>query len=219
MMAWRLGWALRLGGLGLSAGLVLYGVGVVRPPDLETLIGSVGQTLGAYTYALVAVMAFLGRRLGRAFLLRHGPRVQITEQRLKQVEAFFARYSPATILIGRFVGLVRPIAPFLAGASKMPARRFTVLAVIGTGLWSAAFALLGFVFWQSFDQAVAIAKQGTLTLGGLVLLAAGLVWGYRYLRGRRSRKQPGPSPSGLRAKSSRGTDQPRPPARARRGLA
>lgn len=60
----------------------------------------------------------LGRRLGRRFLLEHGPRVHITEPRVIRVKAFFARYGLATILIGRFVGLVRPIAPFLAGASR-----------------------------------------------------------------------------------------------------
>lgn len=236
----RLGRALRLGGLGLSVGLALYGTGVVRPPELETPIGSVGSTLGAYTYVLVAVMAFLetgafvglvvpgetvvivggvvagqghidlfallglvwacalagdltgyllGHRLGRSFLLRHGPRVQITEPRLLRVEAFFARYGPATILIGRCVGLVRPLAPFLAGASRFPARRFASLAIVGTALWSTAFVMLGYVFWQSLDEAVAIAKQGTLALGGVVLLVVGLGWGCRYRRDRENRER------------------------------
>jgi membrane protein DedA with SNARE-associated domain len=149
-------------------GGVVAGQGHVNPPALLGL---------AWACALAGDLTgyLLGRRLGRAFLLRHGPRVQITEPRLERVERLFARYGPATILIGRFVGLVRPIAPFLAGASKFPGRRFVALAIVGTGLWSAAFVLLGFAFWESFDEAVAIAKESSLALGALVLIVVGLV--------------------------------------------
>jgi membrane protein DedA with SNARE-associated domain len=234
----RLGWPARLAAAALSAALALYGAGVFHLPELEKIVGSVGSTLGPYTYALVAVMAFLetgafvglvvpgesvvivggvvagqghielvallgltwicafagdltgyalGRWLGRRFLLEHGPRVHITEARLRRVEAFFARYGLATILIGRFVGLVRAIAPFLAGASRYPAGRFAAVAAAGTGLWSAAFVLLGYAFWQSFDEAVAIAKQGSLALGAVVLLVVALIAGYRHLRPRAGR--------------------------------
>jgi heme exporter protein D len=49
-------------------------------------------------------------------------------------------------------------------------------------LWSAAFVLLGFMFWHSFDDAVAIAKRGTLALGITVALAVAIVVSYRVLR-------------------------------------
>jgi len=55
----RLTWLMRIAGLPLSIALALYGVGVVKPPDLETIVGTVGSTLGPYTYVLVGVMAFL----------------------------------------------------------------------------------------------------------------------------------------------------------------
>src|SRR5437762_6463101 len=200
----RLGWPVKLAGAAVSAAVALYGAGVFHLPELEKVVASVGSTLGPYTYALVAVMAFLetgafvgllvpgemvvivggvvagqghiellpllgltwicaftgdltgyalGRRLGRRVLLEHGPHVHITEARLARVETLFARYGLGTILIGRFVGLVRPIAPFLAGASRYPAGRFAAVARAGTGLSSAAFVLLGFAFCQSFEQA------------------------------------------------------------------
>lgn len=246
--AWRwprLGWPLRGAGMAVSGALALYGAGIVRLPAFEDVIASIGSTLGAYTYVLVAVMAFLetgafvgllvpgetvvivggvvagqghidlallfgltwlcsfagdvtgyvlGGRLGRRFLLAHGPRVHITERRLLQVEEFFARYGSGTILIGRFVGLVRPVAPFLAGASKYPRGRFVALAGLGTGLWSATFVLLGYLFWQSLDQAIAIAQRGSLALGGTVLALIALVAGYRYLRDRVRHPRPPKSP-------------------------
>jgi membrane protein DedA with SNARE-associated domain len=243
VMVWRwqrVGQMLRALGVVLCVALVLYGAGVIHLPELEDVIASVGSSLGAYTYALVAAMAFLetgafvglvvpgetvvivggvvagqghidlgllltltwlcafagdvtgyllGRRLGRRFLLTHGPRMHITEPRLLRVEAFFGRYGPATILIGRFVGLVRAVAPFLAGASKYPRGRFVALAALGTGLWSLTFVLLGYLFWQSLDEAIAIAQRGSVAFGGTVALVIALVAGYRYLRARPSRKQ------------------------------
>jgi membrane protein DedA with SNARE-associated domain len=168
--------------------------GVVAGQGHINLLALVGLTwICAFTGDLTGYG--LGRRLGRRFLLKYGPRVHITEPRVMRVEAFFARYGLATILIGRFVGLVRPIAPFLAGASRYPAGRFAALAFAGTGLWSAAFVLLGFAFWQSLDEAVAIAQRGSLALGGVLLLVAALIAGYRRLRGRADRgsvrSQPG----------------------------
>jgi membrane protein DedA with SNARE-associated domain len=111
------------------------------------------------------------------------------------VEASFARYGPAAILIGRFVGLVRAIAPFLAGASRYPAGQFAALAFAGTGLWSVAFVLLGFAFWQSLDEAVAIAQRASFSLGGVLLLVLALIAGYRRLRGRTDRRSGRPRPS------------------------
>ena len=108
---------------------------------------------------------WLGRRLGRGFLLKHGPRVKITEERLEQVEAFFARRGGVTILIGRFLGLVRALAPFVAGASKMPFRQFLPYDVVGCGLWASTFTLLGYFSWRNIDRAAEIASTGAFVIG------------------------------------------------------
>jgi undecaprenyl-diphosphatase len=54
--------------------------------------------------------------------------------------------------------------------------------VIGAGLWSSTFILLGYVFWQSFSQLVDYAKKGALALGIVICLVVGLVWVVRWLR-------------------------------------
>ena len=53
----------------------------------------------------------LGDRLGRDWVVKHGPRLRITPERFKQVEEYFSRHGGKTILIGRFIGLVRALAP------------------------------------------------------------------------------------------------------------
>ncbi len=169
-------------------------VGLIAPGETAILLGGVvaGQgvidvvTLIALVWACAVagdLTSFaLGRRLGRDFLERHGPRLKITEPRLQQVERFFDEHGGKAILIGRFVGLVRAIAPFLAGSSGMPLRRFVPYDVIGAGLWGSTFAILGYVFWHSFDQVVAIAKKGTLALGTVIALVVATVFVVRWLR-------------------------------------
>ena len=67
--------------------------------------------------------------------MRHGARVKITDERLKQVEGFYDRHGGITVFIGRFVGVLRALGPFIAGASKMPYRRFLPYDILGAGLW------------------------------------------------------------------------------------
>ena len=124
----------------------------------------------------------LGRRLGRGFLERHGPRLKITEERLQTVEGFFDRHGGPTILIGRFIGLVRALAPFIAGASKMELRRFLAYDIVGAGLWSALFCLLGYFFWQSLDTVEKYIGAGAAAFTGLVVIGLAIVFAVRLRR-------------------------------------
>ena len=136
-----------------------------------------------------ATSYLLGRRLGRQFLVRHGSRVKITEERLQQVEAFFDRHGGPTILIGRFVGLVRAIAPFIAGSSKMSYARFLPYDVLGAGLWATALLLLGYVFWHSLSTALEIAQQGALALGIVIGVGVAIFVGWRHWRQPENRRR------------------------------
>jgi membrane protein DedA with SNARE-associated domain/membrane-associated phospholipid phosphatase len=154
------------------AGGVIAGQGEI---DLVPLIGLV------WTCAVLGdtTSFYLGRRLGRRFLERHGPRVKITPERLAMVEGYFDRHGGKTILIGRFIGLVRALAPFIAGTSGVPYRRFIPYSIVGTGLWATAFCVLGYIFWRSFDQVAHIAGQAIFGFGVTVGVIVGVVVGYR----------------------------------------
>jgi membrane protein DedA with SNARE-associated domain len=132
---------------------------------------------------------WLGHVKGRGFMVRHGPKVQITEERLVRVEAFFARRGGMTILIGRFIGLVRAIAPFVAGASRMPFRTFLPYDVVGCGLWASAFTLLGYFSWRNIDRAAKIASTGAFVIGLAVGIGLGLWVMKRYLRTKTQRAE------------------------------
>ena len=169
-------------------------VGFIAPGETAVIVGGVVAGQGEISLAVLIAIVwacavagdttsfFLGRRLGRDWLLRHGARLKITDERLKQVEGFFDRRGGATILVGRFLGFVRPLAPFLAGAARMPLRRFLPYDVLGAGLWTATFATLGYVFWHSFDQLTTYVSRGLFAFGTFVVVVALLVWLVRLRR-------------------------------------
>jgi len=169
-------------------------VGLVAPGEFTVILGGViagqGEINVMLLLALTWFAAFLGdttsfaigSRLGRGFLEKHGPRVKITPERLSQVEGYFKKHGGKTILIGRFIGLVRALAPFVAGSSNLPYRRFAPYSVIGTGLWAATFVLLGYFFWHSFEEVAGIAGRATVGFGIVVGVVVAVVYGYRRLR-------------------------------------
>ena len=125
---------------------------------------------------------FLGRRLGREFLLKHGPRFGFGHERLEQVEGFFSRHGGKTIFIGRFVGFVRAFAPFIAGSSGMRFRQFIPYSVLGCGIWVSATIVIGYIFSRSIDTAIKYAGKGAVILGALIAVVVGVIWATRYLR-------------------------------------
>ncbi len=149
-----------------------------------------GETSVILTIGIVWVCAaagdsvsfLLGRRLGRGFILRNGPRVRITHERFARVEDYFSRHGGKTILIGRFIGLVRALAPFVAGSSAMRYTNFLPYSVLGTGLWSAGYVLIGYFASRSLDAAAHAAGQGTLFFGIAVVAIVAIVWAVRFLR-------------------------------------
>jgi membrane protein DedA with SNARE-associated domain/membrane-associated phospholipid phosphatase len=163
-------------------------IGLIAPGETTVIVGGVVAGQGEISlFVLIAITwacavagdiasYTAGRRLGRAWLLRHGDRFKITEERLGSVEDFFERRGGTTILIGRFIGFVRALAPFIAGTSRMPLRKFLPYDVLGAGAWAATFATLGYVFWHSFDQLTTYVSRGLFAFGTVVAVIAALFW-------------------------------------------
>lgn len=183
------------------------GVGLVIPGEVAVVAGGVtagqGETnifvligvVWACALAGDAVSYLIGRRLGREWARQHGAKLKLTPKRIAQMDGFFDRHGMKAILLGRFVGFIRAFSPFLAGASRMPPRRFIPAAALAAGLWSATFSLLGYVSWQSFAEAVKLAKQGTIVFVLILAVAIGGLLLYRWLRDRSRQKPDGAGPA------------------------
>lgn len=169
-------------------------VGLVFPGETAVIVAGAiagqGTTSIVLTIALVwfsawagdTVSFFIGRRLGKDFILKHGHRFRITPERFEQVEEYFGRYGGRTILVGRFLGLVRALAPFIAGSSGMQYRAFVPYSVLGTGLWAATFSLLGYFLAENLEAAEQLASQGIFVLGAVVTVLVGGYLAFRYMR-------------------------------------
>jgi undecaprenyl-diphosphatase len=169
-------------------------IGLVAPGEAAVIVGGVvaGQgeidirlLIGLVWFAAFAgdsVSFYLGHRLGREFLVKHGPRFKITEPRLEQVEKYMNVHGGKTILVGRFIGLVRALAPFIAGSSKMPYRRFMPYDIIGSGLWAATFCLLGYIFSNNLQEVIHWAERGVLFFGWFVGTIVAIVYLVRRFR-------------------------------------
>jgi undecaprenyl-diphosphatase len=169
-------------------------VGLVVPGETVMILG--GATAGQGTtdiYLLIAIgwacafagdstSFFIGRRLGRGFLERHGPRVGIGEDRLKQVDDYFDRHGGKTIFLGRFVGFVRAFAPFIAGSSGMRYRGFAPYSILGTGLWASSALVIGYLFSRSIDSVLDYAGKGAFALGTLIVVVVGAIALRRHFR-------------------------------------
>jgi membrane-associated protein len=68
------------------------------------------------------------------------------QDHLRRTQAFYDRYGGVTIIIGRFVPIVRTFAPFLAGVAGMTYRRFLSYNVVGAIAWISSLVYAGYLF-------------------------------------------------------------------------
>jgi membrane-associated protein len=157
-------------------------VGLIAPGETALALGGVVAATGDISLWIMIPIAWLcaaagdvtsfmlGRRLGTPWLDRHGARFGISIARREQVQRFLDRYGPRAILIGRFIGIVRAVAPFLYGSSGMRLRTFLPWSLLGTLVWATAFTMVGYVFHRSFEKAADTLAHGALAVALLVTL-------------------------------------------------
>lgn len=162
-------------------------IGLVVPGETAVLVGGVVAERGDVSLVLLIglvwmaaaagdVASFLiGRRLGRPFLERHGHRLGIGADQLARVERFFVRFGGRAVLLGRFVGVLRALTPFVAGASGFPLRRFVPYSLAGTLAWSTALTLIGSLFSRSFADAGSTVTKVFLAVALVAVAASVLV--------------------------------------------
>ncbi|MEE1920877.1 bifunctional DedA family/phosphatase PAP2 family protein [Pseudomonas sp. 148P] len=118
----------------LFAVAVLAGSGALSLHE-TLLLGFLGGILGD------AISYTLGRRfhqnIRRLPLLRHHP------EWIGSAETYFQRYGIASLLVGRFIGPLRPMLPMVAGMFDMPLPRFIAVSLIAGAGWSVAYLLPG----------------------------------------------------------------------------
>jgi len=114
------------------------GLGVLDPGALFIVLATAAILGDTVNYALGG---YLGAKVGQR------PRTRwFNPEHLRLTTAFFERHGAKTIVLARFVPIVRTFAPFVAGAARMPYRQFLVYNVAGAVAWVGGCLLAGYVF-------------------------------------------------------------------------
>ena len=120
------------------------------------IAGTVVATADLNVHLLVIVLiaaAILGDTINYSVGHYIGPRAfdkpdsrWFRQEHLRRTQAFYDRYGGITIIIGRFVPIIRTFAPFLAGVAGMTYRRFLSYNVVGAVLWIVSLVYAGYLF-------------------------------------------------------------------------
>ena len=117
-----------------------------------TVVASAGLDIHVLVLILTAA-AILGDTVNYSIGHYIGPRVfdkpdsrWFRQEHLRRTQAFYDRYGGFTIIVARFVPIIRTFAPFLAGVAGMSYRRFLSFNVIGGVAWIASLCYAGYLF-------------------------------------------------------------------------
>lgn len=133
----------------------------------------------ALLFVLLVAAAVLGDSCNYAIGARLGERVFggrfrfIKREHLERTEQFYAKYGGKTIILARFIPIVRTYAPFVAGAARMDYSRFAFFNVTGALLWVSLFVLGGYWFG---NIPVVEENFGLVVIAIIVLSVLPAVW-------------------------------------------
>jgi membrane-associated protein len=184
-------------------GIIFAETGLVVTPFLpgDSLLFAVGAVaahpsspiqLGLIAFLLV-VAAVLGDAVNYTIGYFIGPRVfsredswLLNKKHLLRAHEFYEEYGGVTIILARFIPIVRTFAPFVAGIGKMSYPRFALYNVAGGTVWILAFLLGG--WW--FGGLEVVQKYFHLVIVAIIIISV-LPGVYEYVRARRGRRPPG----------------------------
>lgn len=139
--------------------------------------------------------AVIGDAVGYYSGLKLGPRLFSREKswlfrpsHLRKAHEFYEKYGGKTIIIARFVPIVRTFAPIVAGAAAMPYKRFAVYNVVGGFLWVFSMVLAGYFLGSAVESAFGIRLEDHIEKVVVVVVLLSLTPPlYEYLKARREK--------------------------------
>lgn len=146
-----------------------------------------GSTLNiGLLFLLLFVAAVLGDTANYWIGNLIGPRVFqqnyrfLKREHLEQTQRFYAKHGGKTVVLARFVPIVRTFAPFVAGVGTMHYGQFILYNLLGGFLWTALFTFTGYIFGN-----IPFVKENFEFIVVAIILISVVPMGIEYFRGRR----------------------------------
>lgn len=179
---------LRSGSL-LLIGLVIFGesgllIGVILPGGDTTLLlaGSFAATGRIPLIPLlltVVAAAIIGDNVGYEIGKRSGKRIfrkpeslLFDPEHLVKAEKFYQKHGGKTVILARFVPMVRTFAPLVAGVGNMPRKRFMLFNCIGAFIWGVGVTMIGYIAGRILGENVAELEKYLLIAVAVTTVAA-----------------------------------------------
>ncbi|MFB8353007.1 DedA family protein [Streptomyces niveus] len=151
---------------------------LTQPLWLVCLLIVLAAVLGDQTGYLI------GRKAGPALFRRPDSRL-FKQENAEKANAFFEKYGPRSIVLARFVPIVRTFTPVIAGVSAMHYRTFVTFNVIGGTLWGAGVTVLGYFLGQ-----IDFVKTNIELILIAIVVVSLLPIVFEYVRARRRTRRP-----------------------------
>ena len=146
------------------------------------VINSVGALVGS------SICYWIGAVGGKPFLVKYGKYFLVREHDIARTEAFFAKHGNKTILIGRFLPVIRHVISVPAGIARMPLPRFFLQTFLGSTIWGGALILLGYYVGANWKALSSTLSHGDHIIAAILVLAL-VALGIRFVvRRRRERR-------------------------------
>lgn len=165
--------------------LTFESLGAPLPGESLLIVASVLAGRGDISFPALLFFAWLGavmgdnigyvigKKLGRAAVLRYGKKIGLTSDRLQKIEEVFVRFGPATVAFARFVNILRQLNGVVAGILNMDWRRFLIFNALEGALWVLFWGFAGFFLGEHISKISSLARD--FGLAGAIMVIAILV--------------------------------------------
>lgn len=185
---------------GLAAGFFLPGDSLLVVAGLFAAAGKLNVVVLLVSLFIAAVV---GDAVGYLTGAKMGPRIFSRQKslffkpsHLLKAQAFYEKYGGKTIIMARFVPIVRTFAPIVAGAAQMTYRKFVVFNVIGGFLWVFTMILGGYFLGNFVESAFGIKLEDHIEKVVIIVVLLSLVpMLIEYLKSRREKERAAQSDS------------------------
>lgn len=170
-------------------------LGTLTPGTLFLLFFGYTASINQINLALVVLVATIGAIIGdvigyllgryaTGWMLKH-KRI-LKEAHIEQGRAFFSKHGGKSILVGRFVGPIRPIVPLIAGSIGMSMRKFLFWNMLGAFLWASLYITLGFFFGAYARDIERVVSDTSWVITIVIFIGAGMYY-WKYKKNKKDR--------------------------------
>jgi len=179
---------------GLMVGFFLPGDSLLVLAGLTAAVGAESKLnvdinlgvvlVGLFIAAVVGAQTgyFIGLKAGPALFRRPDSRL-FKQEYVDKAQHYFEKYGPKTIVLARFVPIVRTFANPIAGVARMPVRDFTIFNIVGAAVWTVSVTMLGYVLGKTIPSA----EDHLLVIEAIVIVVSLIPVVIEVVRSRRER--------------------------------